>query len=263
MLKNNVDMITNNECIQSCGIPFVYWISNIINIVVDFFSNIYHEYDCVKDVVDRTNYITSCTYNTVTNCKCEPYMNTWISSNIVDVTSSPHKFFDIYTILEDFDISQLRSYFITVLNNKQNLDKNEFIIMKGYDETREKSFYICRQPTNTIHTDYQLNYSSVHFLCVNYKNKENPEYVSLAIDKSWCIVGNEILGYTHVLRMLNYQSNNYVFSMDYVLEIIDSNIKVFEMRSDEFIRIGENDYSVEKIISDSESDSCQQEPIEF
>ena len=62
--------------------------------------------------------------------------------------------------------------------------------------------------------------------------------------------------------MLNYQSCPYVFNMDYVVEVIDTNIKVFELHSDEFLRIGEDSYSLEKIESDSDKDSYE-EPIEF
>lgn len=265
-IKKMCDTIqeTTNEITKStiiCGVSFIFWFSKIINRVVDFFIDIYNENDCIKDVVDCTSYYTGYTYNKLTNCKCEPFANTWISSNIVDTKTGTYKFFDTYTILETFDLLRLHSYFVNFLNNKQPSEKNELIILKGYDEDKQHIFYICRQPTNKIHTEYALKYSPIHFLSVNYKNPNQSECVSLALNREWCISGNEILGYTHVLRMLNYQHSPFVFTMDYVLEIIDSDIKVFELHSDEFILFGENGYSVEKINSDSDTDSS--EPIEF
>lgn len=244
------------------GVTCLFWWSKIIDKIIYFFQDIYNENDCIKDVVDCTTYYTTYTYNTMTNCKCEPFATTWISSCIVGSKNDSYKFFDTYTVLETFNVERLHSYFITFLNNKQSLEKNELVILKGYDEMNERKFYICRQPANKIHPEYKLNYSSFHFLSVNYKHPQQSESISLPIGKEWCVVGNEILGYTHILRMLNYQNCSYVFNMDYVVEVIDTNIKVFELHSDEFLRIGEDSYSLEKIESDSDKDSYE-EPIEF
>jgi hypothetical protein len=248
-------------CVEMCGIVFVFWLSKVINSVSSFFTGFYQEYDIVRNIVDKTKYITTSAYKKLTNCKCEPFANTWICSNIVDKRSYPISFFDTYTELDAFNIHRLHNYFITFLNNKQVLDKSELVILKGHDEIKRQPFYICRRPNRGIHTEYRLNYSSVHFLSVNYKLPDQTQTISLDIDKKWCVVGNEILSYTHVMRMLTYQNEPCVFSMDYVLEIIDSNVKVFKLMSDEFIRIGEKEYFVEKV--DSESDDDSSEAVEF
>jgi len=248
-------------CVETCGIVFVFWLSKVINSVTSFFTGFYEEYGIVRHIVDKTKYVTTSAYNKLTNCKCEPFANTWISSNVVDKQTHPMSFFDTYTELDVFDIDRLHEYCITFLNNKQVVDKSELVILKGYDGVRRQPFYICRYPNRSIRTEYTLNYSSVHFLCVNYKHPEQTHPISLNIDKKWCLAGNEILGYTHVLRMLSYQTEPYVFTMDYVLEIIDTNVKVFEMRSDECIRMGGNGYFVEKVDSESEEDSS--DAVEF
>lgn len=245
----------------SCGISCIFWFSKIINNVFRFFETIYNEYDCIKDVVDKTAYYSTYTYNTIKNRRCEPFTNTWISSNIVDTKKVPYKLIEKYTTLKDFDVDRLHSYFIMFLNNKKFIEKNEIVILKGYDTVRDRKFYVCRQPPNKVHIEYILKYSSIHFLSVIYREPTMNESVPLIIDKEWFIVGNEILGYTHIFRMLNYHTMPYEFSMDYVLEIIDSNIKMFELHSDEFIRIGEDSYTVEKINLDSDKDSSG--PVEF
>ena len=259
--KNEYVEENENPSIEMCGIMFVFWLSKVIHSVSSFFTGVYQEYDFVRTIVDNTKYITACTYNNLTNCKHEPFANTWISSNIVDKRSYPISFFDTYTELDAFDIDRLHDYFVTFLTNKQVLDKSELVILKGYDGVKQHPFYICRRPNRGIHTECRLNYSSVHFLSVNYKLPGQTETIFLDIDKKWCVVGNEILSYTHVMRMLTYQNEPCVFSMDYVLEIIDSNVKVFKLRSDEYIRIGEKEYFVEKVDLESEDDSFG--PVEF
>jgi hypothetical protein len=249
--------------IELCGFVVVFWISKMVNIVADFFADCYREYDFVKEVVDKTKYVTSYTYNKMTNCKCEPYSNTWISSNIVvEHNTKPYHFYDTYTVLDDFDISRLHNYFIQFINNKEVTTKEELLILKGMDEHKKNEFYICRRVNTCFLTEHKLEYSSVHFLSVNYKHPNMDYSIPLLISKSWCVVENEILGYTHVLRALNYQSEPYIFDMDYGLEIIDSNIKVFQLRSDEYLKMGANGYVVESINSDSEKDNPE-EPVEF
>lgn len=259
IIHDQCDKISKTTII--CSVNFIFWFSKIINRIVDFFVDIYNEYDCIKDAVDGTAYITTYTCNSMTKCKCEPLSNNWISSNVADMKGTPPEFFDTYTVLNNFEVYQLHNYFITFLNNKQPLESNELIILKGYDRIYKTPFYICQRPSAQIRTEYKIIYSDVHFLSVNYKHPEMSESISLPIGKEWCVVGNDILDYTHVLRMLNYQSSNYVFNVDYVLEIIDSNIKIFELHSYEFIRIRENCYSVEK--GETESDKDSSEPIEF
>ena len=110
--------------------------------------------------------------------------------------------------------------------------------MKSID--KRESYYLC---TNSF-KDYQLEFSSIRFLSVTYKNVDGV-CIHLGIDKEWLVVGNEILGYIHVLRMLEHQNEPFVFNMDYVLEIIDSNINVFELNKNQYLKIEKDRYLVE------------------
>ena len=91
--------------------------------------------------------------------------------------------------------------------------------------------------------NYKPNYSNVTFLSVTYFHKNDVPIV-LNVDKEWLVVGNEILGYTHVLRLLEYQSESFSFSMDYVLDIIDSNINFLKLNSHQILKIDSENYYV-------------------
>ena len=88
--------------------------------------------------------------------------------------------------------------------------------------------------------------SSVHFLSITYTNG-NDRPVILVKNKEWLVVGNEILGPIHVLRMLEYQNEPFTFSMDYVLDIIDTDINIFQLRSNQYLKINTDGYIISNI----------------
>jgi hypothetical protein len=96
---------------------------------------------------------------------------------------------------------------------------------------------------NIFMKNYKPNYSNVRFLSVTYFHNNDVPIV-LNIDKEWLVVGNEILGSTHVLRLLEYQSEPFTFSMNYVLDIIDSNINFLKLNSHQILKIDCENYYV-------------------
>jgi hypothetical protein len=96
---------------------------------------------------------------------------------------------------------------------------------------------------NIYKKNYKPNFSNVSFLSVTYFHKNDVPIV-LNIDKEWLVVGNEILGSTHVLRLLEYQSEPFTFSMNYVLDIIDSNINFLKLNSHQILKIDCENYYV-------------------
>ena len=73
-----------------------------------------------------------------------------------------------------------------------------------------------------------------------------PERIVIEMDPAVYLVGNEILSSRFVLRCLQYQSENYVFDDRYVLDIMDSKIKMLTLNAGEYILIGNTEY--EKMI---------------
>jgi len=88
--------------------------------------------------------------------------------------------------------------------------------------------------------------SKAPFLAVSYTNLCMPgETVDLQIPADDWFENNEILSYTYVMRLLEYQPNRKVIVNDeYVVVIIDSDIKTVELRSNQFIRLGTQGYEI-------------------
>ena len=85
-----------------------------------------------------------------------------------------------------------------------------------------------------------------HFLAVSYTNPCMPDKsVDLQIPADDWFENNEILSYTYVMRLLEYQPDKEVIMNDaYVIVIIDGDIKTVELRSNQFIRLGTQGYEI-------------------
>ncbi len=97
-----------------------------------------------------------------------------------------------------------------------------------------------------VNTDHNVGPSQVSFLSVHYEHPDLPNGLRLIIDPQYMMVGNHLLDRVFVLRLLSYQYNrgNYVFDDRYSLKIMDSNINICTVRSDQGIVLGEKEYVI-------------------
>ena len=88
--------------------------------------------------------------------------------------------------------------------------------------------------------------SQVSFLSVHYEHPDLPNGLRLIIDPQYMMVGNHLLNRVFVLRLLSYQYNrgNYMFDDRYSLKIMDSNINIRTVGSDQGVVLGEKEYVV-------------------
>ena len=168
-----------------------------------------------------------------------------------------------YSFTKFGDVNQCTISEMNDLENKSNTFKDNiqpfFRENSTYEESIENSvesdeifledkpLFITRINYNVLKNiymkNYKPNYSNVRFLSVTYFHNDDVPIV-LNIDKEWLVVGNEILGSTHVLRLLEYQSEPFTFSMNYVLDIIDSNINFLKLNSYQILKIDCENYYV-------------------
>lgn len=99
--------------------------------------------------------------------------------------------------------------------------------------------------------------SRVRFLSIEYSHPKMNYTVPLELPKCYFVAGNHILSSTFVLRMLAYTVGNagYVFDDDYVLKIMDKNIRYFELKSDQFIELDPMLYIIRNVNSSKEKEN--------
>jgi len=97
-----------------------------------------------------------------------------------------------------------------------------------------------------VNTDHNVGPSLVSFLSVHYEHPDLPNGLRLIIDPQYMMIGNHLLNRVFVLRLLSYQYNrgNYVFDERYSLKIMDSNINICTVRSEQGIVLGEKEYVI-------------------
>ena len=208
------------DSVDPCVLNLLFGISNIIYRVETYCYDVYSCNYFLKGMIDNILYLTKWTCNSLQNKRTEPNEMVWGSS---------------CRILE----GGLFETFVYENNYPIILECGDFVIYRNYD------YILCSQ-TGLIQIDCDKILSDIRFLSIEYNHPEMPEPIQLVLEKEWCIVGNEVLGKIHILRMLAYQALNhqYIFDDRYTLKIIDSNINILEIRENQYIRLEKEGYIV-------------------
>ena len=104
------------------------------------------------------------------------------------------------------------------------------------------------QIVTRIYNNGRLNYNisyditRAHFLSIVYKHPDMRSTIIIDIPSSVYLVGNEILSSVFVKRYLEYLNVPFVFDNKYTLEIMDSKIHTFILKSDQYILLGADEY---------------------
>jgi hypothetical protein len=68
--------------------------------------------------------------------------------------------------------------------------------------------------------------------------------INIEIDPLFYLDQNELFSSIFVLRCLEYQPLPYVFDSDYKLHIMDNEIKMFDLGSNEYIKLNKSGYTI-------------------
>ena len=73
------------------------------------------------------------------------------------------------------------------------------------------------------------------------------ESIFIDIDKEYYYAYNEILSPLFIQRYLEYQPLNYIFDMDYELEVMDNDINTHVLTSKQYILLADSTYTIKNI----------------
>ena len=123
------------------------------------------------------------------------------------------------------------------INNNTSLflTDAQLIIIKVVDN------YIIRRAENN--SPIIIKKSKYGFLSVEYLHPKQKEPIVLNINKNMCMEGNELFTPEFVLRTLLYQNVDYYFDLDYKIRIMDNNINMFELNSNQYIEFTDCSYT--------------------
>ena len=86
--------------------------------------------------------------------------------------------------------------------------------------------------------------SEAKFFNIEYIHPGISENIEITIPKSQYIASNDLLSKTYIFNYLRKQSQPYIFDDKYKLQIMDENLNIFEIDSQQYIQLLEGGYTV-------------------
>lgn len=188
--------------------------------------------------------------------RVEPFNNNWISISYVDQMGDDNTLSFMFD--EIYDELDTIHFFKDTIDNDYCDDFKDWYNTAKSVLINERKVYDCligmRVDNKYIYKVCNIEedafdvlpfeLSVVKFLSIQYIHPELEKSIVIEIDKNAYLVDNEILSCTFVKRALEYSCNNKNFDTDYVLHIMDNNLKMFELKSDEYIRLEKDSYKI-------------------
>ena len=220
-------------------------------------KRIYNRYSIVKTFVDHSLYVARYLLAVINNQKIEPMSSKWICNTFL-MFRDPNKFvgesfyyIDTYEFLKSS--TDLPDSYSEAATSTDSIIRSSTIIQEGMvtiknDNQYANTIYFKNKPT-AINEPNELptEVSSISFLSIKYMHPIMKDDIFIDIEKGYYYANNEILSPLFIKRHLEHQATNYHFDMDYEIEIIDNDIKKFELKSNQYILLGKSTYTVMNI----------------
>ena len=270
---NSLWTLIQDNYSQINTVQIVLYAANAWNKINHFFET--YTPTIIKTSAYQINYLYNTIIAEVMGYKIEPFTSQWISiswtSRIQSETSAQYgtKYHDIYHLefLPFTDIFEniyniihiINPIYLTnevvifIVNQKERIVRilyhSNVFNQTGFDE-KKQVFEFFKTVYNNIEafffTKNSKTKSTVRFLAVTYTHPDMDAHtIDLDVKPEYFLEKNEILSYTFISRLLEYQPDkSYVFDDRYVVRIIDGNIKTVELTSNQYILVGLRDYQI-------------------
>jgi hypothetical protein len=261
--------ISTHPRVIAVGFSLLMTYSSYVDWAKEICREVYREYPLVKQVTDElvyyTKYTTSLYYRNRIEPKWSPWVSTSLSHNTDDIVFLEH-----YYMFDD------------LVNTERAIAITERAIAKKYEELCDASIPVfadrdiippIHEILITLHTSGQyLTYfvsdrkqdkqrhirlpatpSKVSFLSVEYIHPSMDQPIPLEIDSGYMVTNNVLFSPLFVHRCLEYQTAPFIFDHDYTLRIMDSNVNVIEVKSNQHIQLNEKDYTLVEMYGSEDS----------
>jgi hypothetical protein len=180
--------------------------------------------------------------------RLEPFDDTWTGLTYIKngVYEENNYVIPEYNSLDDpSEMSRLTYNFNGSYNfAKHTLSKEipEYLIL-----LKSHHFWLSRICNDQIN-DYDISLTTTpkYFLSIEYSHPSMENKINIEIDPLLYLDKNELFSSIFVLRCLEYQPLPYVFDSDYKLHIMNNEIKMFDLASNEYIKLNKTSYTIIK-----------------
>jgi len=233
------------------GVNVVLKYSALVNYITDKHAYAYENYNIVKVITDYSYFGYRKTKAVIFDYRIEPMRCDWISTSILidRQNNNGEMSFPAYVESYDFmfgnellggDMNCVAKYRfekscetanMLVSSNSTNNILETMVIMKYNGKYVVRSFSKKNPKKDTVggNMDLPLVITKNRFLSIEYTHPDMMNKIPLELSNDVFVVGNQILSPLYIRRMLEYQPEGYLFDMDYVLKIMDNDLKNIQM----------------------------------
>jgi hypothetical protein len=207
--------------------------------------------ELARTIINEIAYQSQVIYSFVTNQKIESrdpiWLSTcWLCSNRLSEDNG-HFFTrtfsnDLFNLenghYDEYAISYLQAMSKNLVENQKN---NPLIIIKTLSLDNQP-FYVVRRADTTALKPFV--YEQSRFRAISIEYIQMSESIEIKMSREWFITGNELFTPTFVLRMLEYQSQSYLYDNDYKIRIMDSECNIIEFGVGQYLLITKENYEI-------------------
>jgi hypothetical protein len=216
-------------------------------------QKLYETNSVARYLINIFNYSIKYVSSMYLNQKIEPMAESWISiSAFISHNNWSHDYKEYYSdhLLNSNDetLENRIPLYEDIYNSFNNLLSTLSTHINSVVTLKHDNIYIhriCNKSVPALTLDINdIKKSYVRFLSIEYTHPDIKDQIIFTLDKSHFLNNNEILSNAFVLKLLEYQSYDYVFDNYYKLKIMDNNINTFEISSNQHILLKENSYHI-------------------
>lgn len=253
ILIGNLKEIKLNDIFVNAFL-FIAWLKNWVEVNAKY---LYDTYPFIRKNTDKVCYAIDYCNAHFTGYRIEPLCDSWISLTTLDKSNNELFVGDKYVCSEQYYFFKSDSTLSINDIYKQGIEHVSEIAKSRYSSaTRETMItmkvsdkYLCSSLFNTeTHTLPAYTLSSTkgrnYFLSIEYTHPRMSSGIVMDMPTNVYNANSDILTPAFIKRYLEYQSLPYVFDMRYTLKMLDTNINMFNMKSNQYIKIKDRSYDV-------------------
>jgi hypothetical protein len=236
--KRKAVEFANSPQAQSFAISAIWIYCSAETQVYFFLKGLYDDNRLIRGPVDLVYFI----------------IGTGINKPRLNDENKSENWFEICKLVKEDEKFSLVSRCLDLNSNDSDIGKKINEIVCEFDTSsrldtfftlKQDDIYIIRTVENF--TDINAKESDVKFISIEYTHSLQETPIDLKLSHKAYVIGNELFSPAFILNALENQSETYHFDMDYVVKLIDGQVKSTSITSKEYILIDtENTYEIKE-----------------
>lgn len=212
---------------------------------------IYENNEFVNKAVNLFHYTCLAFFAQLQFRRIEPFAHNWtcvsaLIKSYYNYQNFTYKYNELYECKEDISYSEYKELFETV----RCIIKSETSIQECVVSCKFEDEYVHRICSLQLYdkpiSDISVERSEIKFITIEYYNDQhsNSSPVILELKNGELLVNNELLSASFVKRMLEHQAPYHVYNKDYMIVLMDNNLRTIRLYEGDYIVLHNNYYSL-------------------